>query len=145
MASLRLDGLTAPMVLDGAMNGEAFVAYVRQVLAPTLRPSSVVVLDSLPAHKVKGAREAIEAAGARLLFLLPHSPDFNPVEQACAKIKALLLRPHPGVLDPPSFPPLGHGLDVDAEVPAQRRVRSFRSLYESSDGVCGRGAAAPRD
>jgi transposase len=78
------------MVIDGAMNGEAFVAYAERLLAPTLRPGDIVVMDNLPAHKVSGARKAIEAAGARLLFLPPYSPDFNPIEQAFAKIKALL-------------------------------------------------------
>lgn len=90
VAGLRLDGLAAPMVVDGAMNGETFVAYARQVLAPTLRPGDIVILDNLPAHKVSGAKKAIEATGASLLFLPPYSPDFNPIEQAFAKIKALL-------------------------------------------------------
>ena len=90
VAGLRLDGMTAPMVIDGAMNGEAFTAYAEHLLAPTLGPGDIVVMDNLPAHKVKGAREAIEKAGAMLLFLPPYSPDFNPIEQAFAKLKALL-------------------------------------------------------
>lgn len=90
VAGLRLDGLTAPMVIDGAMNGEAFAAYAETFLAPALGPGDIVVMDNLPAHKVSGARAAIERAGARLLFLPPYSPDFNPIEQAFAKIKALL-------------------------------------------------------
>jgi transposase len=89
-AALRHDGLTAPMMLDGPMNGDAFLAYVRDVLAPTLRFGDVVIMDNLPSHKVAGVREAIEAAGATLLYLPPYSPDFNPIEQAFAKIKALL-------------------------------------------------------
>ena len=89
-AGLRLEGLTAPMVLDGPMTGVAFLAYVEQVLVPTLAPGDVVILDNLPAHRVSGVREAIEAAGATLLFLPPYSPDFNPIEQAFAKLKALL-------------------------------------------------------
>lgn len=89
-AGLRLDGLTAPMVLDGPMNGTAFRAYVEQVLVPTLKPGDVVIMDNLPAHKVSGVREAIEAAGATRLFLPPYSPDFNPIEQAFAKLKAWL-------------------------------------------------------
>jgi transposase len=89
-AGLRLDGLTAPMVLDGPMNGTAFRAYVEQVLVPTLTPGDVVIMDNLPAHKVSGVREAIEAAGATRLFLPPYSPDFNPIEQAFAKLKAWL-------------------------------------------------------
>jgi len=77
-AGLRLDGLSAPFVLDGPMDGDAFRAYLDQVLAPELRPGDIVVLDNLPAHRVSGVREAIEAAGASLLYLPPYSPDFNP-------------------------------------------------------------------
>src|SRR5690606_473489 len=89
-AGLRLSGMTAPMVLDGPMNGSAFLAYAEQVLAPELRPGDVVVMDNLPAHKISGVREAIERVGARLLFLPPYSPDFNPIEMAFSKLKALL-------------------------------------------------------
>jgi len=85
-----MSGLTAPMVLDGAMNGAAFLAYVEQVLAPTLRPGDIVIMDNLPAHKPVAIREAIEAAGAELRFLPPYSPDFNPIEMAFSKLKALL-------------------------------------------------------
>ena len=88
--ALRLSGLTAPMVLDGPMNREAFLIYVEQVLAPTLRPGDLVVMDNLPAHRCAGVRAAIEAAGARLRYLPPYSPDFNPIENAFAKLKALL-------------------------------------------------------
>jgi transposase len=90
VAALRHDGLSAPCVFDGAINGARFLAYVEQVLAPTLRPGDVVVLDNLGAHKVKGVRQAIETAGAELRFLPPYSPDLNPIEQAFAKLKALL-------------------------------------------------------
>jgi transposase len=90
VGGLRLGGMTAPMVLDGAMNGSAFVAYVEQVLAPTLRPGDVVVMDNLPAHKLAAVREAIERAGAELRFLPPYSPDFNPIEMAFSKLKAFL-------------------------------------------------------
>ncbi len=90
VAGLRLGGLTAPMVIDGAMNGPAFLAYVRQVLAPTLAPGDVVVMDNLGCHKSAAVRAAIEAAGAELRFLPPYSPDFNPIEQAFAKLKAIL-------------------------------------------------------
>jgi len=89
-AGLRLDGLTAPMLLDGPMHGRAFRAYVAQVLVPELRPGDIVIMDNLPAHKVAGVRETIEAAGARLLYLPPYSPDFNPIEMAFSKLKALL-------------------------------------------------------
>jgi transposase len=88
--ALRLTGMTAPMVLDGAMNGDAFRAYVEQVLAPTLSPGDVVIMDNLPAHKAAGIREAIEITGATLRYLPPYSPDFNPIENAFSKLKALL-------------------------------------------------------
>ncbi len=88
--ALRLTGMTAPMVLDGPMTGEWFLAYVEQILVPTLRASDVVILDNLPAHKNVGARLAIEAVGARMLFLPPYSPDFNPIENAFSKLKSIL-------------------------------------------------------
>lgn len=88
--ALRLTGMTAPFVYDGAMNGNVFLAYVEQVLVPTLSEGGVVVMDNLPAHKAAGERDAIEAAGASLLYLPPYSPDFNPIENAFAKLKALL-------------------------------------------------------
>ena len=90
VGALRLSGMTAPMTLDGAMYGAAFLAWVEQVLAPTLKPGDIVVMDNLPAHKVAGVREAIEAAGATRLFLPAYSPDFNPIEMAFSKLKALL-------------------------------------------------------
>ena len=86
--ALRLAGMTAPMVLDGPMNGAAFQAYVGKVLVPTLSPGDIVVMDNLPAHKATAVRIAIEAAGARLLYLPPYSPDFNPIENAFARLKA---------------------------------------------------------
>jgi len=88
--ALRLTGMTAPFVYDGAMNGAVFLAYVEQLLAPTLTPGDVVIMDNLPAHKAAGVRDAIEQAGATLRFLPPYSPDFNPIENAFAKLKALL-------------------------------------------------------
>lgn len=90
VGALRLEGMTAPMVLDGAMNGPAFLAYVEQVLVPTLSPGDIVVMDNLPAHKPTSVREAIEAAGAELHFLPPYSPDFNPIEMAFSKLKSFL-------------------------------------------------------
>ncbi len=87
---LRLDGLAAPMLLDGPMHGLAFLAYVEQVLIPELRPGDIVVMDNLPAHKVAGVRALIDAVGASLLYLPPYSPDFNPIEMAFAKLKAIL-------------------------------------------------------
>jgi transposase len=90
LAALRLNGLTAPLVVDGAINGEIFLAYVQQHLVPTLQPRDLVVMDNLSSHKREGVREAIEAVGARLLYLPPYSPDFNPIEQVFAKLKTLL-------------------------------------------------------
>ncbi len=90
LAALRHDGLSAPGVFDGAINGARFLAYVEQVLMPTLRPGDVVVMDNLAAHKVQGVRETIAAAGARVLYLPPYSPDLNPIEQAFAKLKGML-------------------------------------------------------
>jgi transposase len=90
VAGLRHDRIAAPFVIDRAMNGTIFRTYVERCLAPTLRPGDVVILDNLPAHKVAGVRRAIEARGARLLYLPPYSPDLNPIEQVFAKLKALL-------------------------------------------------------
>lgn len=89
-AGLRQNGMVAPMVLDGPMNGDAFRAYVEQVLVPELSEGDVVIMDNLPAHKVTGIRQAIENAGAKLQYLPPYSPDFNPIEMAFSKLKALL-------------------------------------------------------
>ena len=90
VAGLRLTGMVAPMVLDGSINRDAFRAYVNQVLVPELTPGDIVVMDNLSSHKGTGVREAIEAAGATLRYLPPYSPDFNPIENAFAKLKALL-------------------------------------------------------
>lgn len=90
VAGLRLSGMVAPMVLDGPINGDWFEAYVRHVLAPALRPGDIVIMDNLSSHKRIAAREVIEAAGAELRFLPPYSPDFNPIEMAFSKLKALL-------------------------------------------------------
>ncbi len=89
-AGLRLGGLAAPMLLDGPMDGDAFRAYVTQVLVPELAKGDIVVMDNLPAHKVAGVRDAIETAGATLHYLPPYSPDFNPIELAFSKLKAIL-------------------------------------------------------
>jgi transposase len=90
IAGLRHNDITAPMVLDGPMDGEAFLAYVREFLCPTLYPGDIVIADNLSSHKVTGVKEAIEAAGATLLYLPPYSPDFNPIEKMFSKLKALL-------------------------------------------------------
>ena len=95
VGALRLEGMTAPMVLDGAMHGAAFLAYVEQVLVPTLTAGDIVIMDNLPAHKPVAVRQAIEAAGAELRFLPPYSPDFNPIEMAFSKLKAFLKKRAP--------------------------------------------------
>ncbi len=92
VCALRQDGLAAPCVLDGPINGQAFVAWVEQMLAPELRPGDIVVMDNLGSHKVHGVRQAVEAAGATLRYLPPYSPDMNPIEQVFAKLKGLLRR-----------------------------------------------------
>lgn len=90
LAALRTRGLTAPLVIDGAINGDMFLAYVEQQLVPTLSAGDVVIMDNLSSHKKAGVREAIESAGATLLYLPPYSPDLNPIELAFAKFKWLL-------------------------------------------------------
>jgi transposase len=99
VAGLRNTGMIAPMVLDGPINGELFQAYVDQVLVPELRPGDTVVMDNLSSHKGASVRAAIEAAGAGLLYLPPYSPDFNPIEQAFAKLKAMLRKAAERTLD----------------------------------------------
>jgi len=92
LAALRADRLTAPYVFDGPINGARFLAYVEQVLVPTLQPGDIVVMDNLGSHKAKAVRRAIRGAGAQLFFLPPYSPDLNPIEQVFAKLKHLLRR-----------------------------------------------------
>jgi len=90
IAGLRINGITAPWVMDRAMNGEAFKTYLQTQLVPTLAPGDIVVCDNLAAHKVAGVKKIVETAGAKILYLPPYSPDLNPIEQAFAKLKALL-------------------------------------------------------
>jgi transposase len=90
IAALRLDRIDAPCVIDGPINGRSFLAYVQQILVPTLRPGDIVIIDNLGSHKSQAVEQAIRAAGARLLFLPPYSPDLNPIEQMFAKLKTLL-------------------------------------------------------
>ena len=90
IAGLRHDKLVAPFVIEGAMNGDTFLAYIEQCLAPTLKPGDIVVMDNVSTHKVNGVAEAIAAAGATLRYLPQYSPDLNPIEQALSKLKALL-------------------------------------------------------
>jgi transposase len=111
VGALRATGMTAPMVLDGPMDGSAFEAYVMQVLVPTLKPGDIVVMDNLAAHKRAEVGIAIDAAGARLLYLPPYSPDLNPIELAFAKLKAALRKRLPdqsrlwSTLSPSPWPP----------------------------------------
>ncbi len=95
LAAFRLGGLFAPLVVDGALTGDLFAAYVRQHLAPQLRPGDILVLDNLQTHKVKAAVDAVQAVEARVLYLPPYSPDFNPIEQVFSKIKNELRRREP--------------------------------------------------
>jgi transposase len=99
IAGLRIGGLTAPAVFDGPIDSPTFLAYVDQVLIPTLRPGDVVVLDNLAVHKQPEIRAALEAVGAQIRFLPPYSPDFNPIEQAFAKLKAFLRTARPRSFD----------------------------------------------
>ena len=99
VVALRHDGLTAPLVVDGAMNGELFLAYVQQQLVPTLRRGDIVVMDNLAAHKVAGVREAIAAAGATLVYLPPYSPDLNPMELVFCKLKWLVRTKSPRTIE----------------------------------------------
>ena len=99
IAGLRCDGLTAPWVIEGAMDSDAFERYTKTQLAPTLQKGVVVVLDNLPAHKCDDARRAVERRGVWLLFLPPYSPDFNPIELAFSKFKAHMERLKPRTAD----------------------------------------------
>jgi transposase len=90
LAALRCDRIAAPCVFDGPINGASFTAYVGQLLVPTLKPGDIVVMDNLGSHKGRAVRAAIRAAGAKLFFLPPYSPDLNPIEQVFAKLKTLL-------------------------------------------------------
>ena len=99
VAALRLEGIVAPCVFDGAVNGTNFPAWVEQFLVPTLHAGDIVVMDNLSSHKVEGVRAAIEATGAQLRYLPPYSPDLNPIEQVFAKVKALLRKAAARTLD----------------------------------------------
>ena len=99
LAALRNDRIEAPCLFDGPINGERFLAYVEQFLVPTLKRNDIVVLDNLGSHKGKAVRQAIKAAGARLLFLPKYSPDLNPIEQVFAKLKARVRKAAPRSLD----------------------------------------------
>jgi len=109
VAALRHDRIEAPWVLEGAMDGQAFLTYLEKVLCPTLSPGDRIIMDNLPAHKVKGVREAIEACGAELLYLPPYSPDLNPIEMMFSKLKALLRKAAKRTIDA-LWRQIGHSL-----------------------------------
>jgi transposase len=111
VAGLRASGLVAPLVLDGPINREAFETYVARVLVPELRAGDVVIMDNLSSHKGPRVRELIERSGARLLYLPPYSPDFNPIENAFAKLKALLRKAGERTLEG-LWTAIGHLLDA---------------------------------
>ena len=90
LAALRSDRIDAPCVLDGPVNGRSFLAYVEQILVPSLKPGDIVIMDNLGSHKGQAVRQAIRQAKAKLFFLPPYSPDLNPIEQAFSKLKTLL-------------------------------------------------------
>jgi transposase len=99
VGGLTLNGFIAPMLLDAPMDGECFLAWIEQMLVPALKPGQLVIMDNLPAHKIAGVRQAIEAGGAGLLYLPPYSPDFNPIENAFAKFKSLVRKAKARTLD----------------------------------------------
>ena len=111
LAALRHNRIDAPCVIDGPINGEMFLAYVEQILVPTLKPGDIVIIDNLGSHKSKAVRRAIRAAGARLFFLPPYSPDLNPIEQVFAKLKTLLRKAEERTVDA-TWKRIGYLLDA---------------------------------
>ncbi len=111
VAGLRQDAVTAPFVIDRPMTGAIFIEYLRQCLVPTLTPGDIVIMDNLPAHKVGGVREIIEAASAELRYLPPYSPDLNPIEQSFAKFKANLRKAKERTV-PALYDRIGNALDL---------------------------------
>ena len=129
VAGLRSTGLIAPLGLDGPMTGQAFRAYVEQVLAPALSPGDVVVLDNLAAHRVAGVREAIAAAGASVLHLPPYSPDLNPIEQLFAKLKARLRKAAVRTRDA-LWETIGNLLDVFSPVECRNYIKNTGYAFD---------------
>jgi transposase len=122
VAGLRAEGMIAPMVLDGAMTGDHFVAYVQKVLVPELRPGDTVIMDNLSCHKRAQVRELIEAVGAQVRYLPPYSPDFNPIENAFSKLKAMLRKAQKRTVEGLwSF--LGQALDAFASHECRNYIR----------------------
>jgi len=141
VAGLRASGIIAPFVLDGPMTGEAFRAYVEQVLAPELEPGDAVVMDNLRPHKVAGIREAIRAAGASVLYLPSYSPDFNPIEQLFAKLKELLRKAAARTKEA-LWDAIGRHLDDFTPEECQNYLNHVRFESSSSRGL-GLGGPAP--
>lgn len=124
VAALRLDGFTAPFVIDCPMNGAIFIEYLQQCLVPALRPGDIVIIDNLPAHKREQVRHLIEAAGASLRYLPPYSPDLNPIEQSFAKLKAQLRKAKERSV-PALYDRIGHAL-------GRFRQPEFRNYFRKS-------------
>ncbi len=122
VGGLRLSGMTAPMVLDGPMDGPAFLAWIEQMLAPTLEAGDIVVMDNLPAHKPEAVRAAIERNGATLRYLPPYSPDLNPIEQVFAKLKAMLRKAQARTVDA-LWSVIGELLDRFGSAECERYIR----------------------
>jgi len=129
LAGLRSSGIIAPLVLDGPMTGEAFLAYVRQFLAPELKRGDVVVMDNLAAHKVAGVAEAVRAVGASILYLPPYSPDLNPIEQVFAKLKALLPKAAARTRDA-LWDTIGHLLDAFSPAECRNYLENSGYAFE---------------
>ena len=123
IAGLRQGEITAPMVVDGAMDGALFMAYLDQFLCPTLRPGDIVIADNLPSHKVAGVKEAIEAVGASIRYLPPYSPDLNPIEKLFSKLKAMLRKAAKRTVDA-LWNALGELLDTVSPVECQNYFKS---------------------
>jgi transposase len=128
LAALRLDRIDAPCVIDGPINGQTFLAYVEQALVPSLKPGDIVVIDNLGSHKGKAVRRAIRAAGAKLFFLPPYSPDLNPIEQVFAKLKTLLRKADERTVEN-TWRRIGTLLDA---FPAQECANYFRNAGYAS-------------
>ncbi len=127
VAALRRDRIDAPFVLDGPINGRSFLAYVEQLLVPTLAPGDIVIMDNLGSHKGQAVRRAIRASGARLFFLPPYSPDLNPIEQVFAKLKTL-----PYCEKPTSEPSRQHG-DVSEPCSTPFHLTNAPTTSETQD------------
>ena len=142
LAALRHDRITAPCVIDGPINGESFKAYVEQFLVPTLQPGDIVVMDNLGSHKGGAIRRLIRAAGARLFFLPPYSPDLNPIEQVFAKLKTLLRKAEERTIDG-VWTRIGQLLecftpDRMRQLSPQRRICFDLMRKHSKGAACGR-------